>query len=159
MAAHLSHSGVGGPPSVVCSLLDRAGVSSCCCGTMLGVCLGEVACPSVCATHERCAERGDGRFGEASPPLRRVPELGRVEDDMSVRVGDRVVAAASTTNTPAREGTIEAVIRQQPLRISIRWDDGHTSILTPADGSIRIVSAAPVRRPTKNRRAPAKQQP
>ena len=78
---------------------------------------------------------------------------------MNVRPGDRVAAAASTINTPAREGTIEAIIRQQPLRISIRWDDGHTSILAPADGSIRIVSAAPARRPTKNRRAPAKQQP
>jgi hypothetical protein len=73
---------------------------------------------------------------------------------MTVRVGDRVVAAASTTNTSPREGTIEAIIRQQPLRISIRWDDGHTSILAPADGSTRIVSAATARRPTKTRRAP-----
>jgi Domain of unknown function (DUF1918) len=67
---------------------------------------------------------------------------------MSARVGDRVSAAASTTTTPAREGTIEAIIRDDPLRIAIRWDDGHTSILAPADGSIRIVSATPARRRT-----------
>jgi hypothetical protein len=70
---------------------------------------------------------------------------------MSVRVGDRVATAASKTTTPAREGTIEAIIRQQPLRISIRWDDGHTSILAPADGSLRIVSTAPTPRRARQR--------
>jgi hypothetical protein len=66
-----------------------------------------------------------------------------VEDEMSVRVGDRVAAAASTTATTAREGTIEAIIRHEPLRLAIRWDDGHTSILAPADGSIRIIRRKP----------------
>jgi hypothetical protein len=123
--------------------------------TMLGTCLGKVACPSVCATRARCAERGDGRSAGASPPLRQGREPRRVEDDMSVRVGDRIAAAASTTNTSARDGTIEQVIRRQPLRIAVRWDDGHTSILAPADGSIQIVSAAPAAGATKNRRASA----
>jgi hypothetical protein len=73
---------------------------------------------------------------------------------MSVRVGDRVSAAASTINASAREGTVDAIVREQPLRISIRWDDGHTSILAPADGSVRIVSAAPARRRTAGRTQP-----
>ena len=62
---------------------------------------------------------------------------------MSVRVGDRVVAAAASTNTSPREGTVEAIVRHDPLRVAIRWDDGHSSILAPADGSTYIIESAP----------------
>jgi hypothetical protein len=95
---------------------------------MLSACPGKVECLDVCARRERSAGHGAEPFDEASSPLPREPEIGRAEDDMSVQVDDRVAAAASTTNTPAREGTIEAIIRQRPLRISIRRDDGHTTI-------------------------------
>jgi hypothetical protein len=33
---------------------------------------------------------------------------------------------------------IEEVLGEEPQRFRIRWDDGHTSILTPSAGSARI---------------------
>jgi hypothetical protein len=33
---------------------------------------------------------------------------------------------------------IEEVLEEEPPRFRIRWDDGHTSILTPSAGSARM---------------------
>lgn len=57
---------------------------------------------------------------------------------MTVKVGDRVVAEAERTSQTARQGVIEEVLQEQPLRCRVHWDDGHESILTPAAGAVRV---------------------
>jgi hypothetical protein len=59
-------------------------------------------------------------------------------------MGDRVAAAASTTTATAGQGTMQAIFRQDPFAAAIQRKDGHTSILAPADGSIRISRRKPV---------------
>jgi hypothetical protein len=54
------------------------------------------------------------------------------------KVGDRVVIEAERTSRVARQGVIEEVLQEQPLRCRIHWDDGHESIFSPAAGSLRV---------------------
>jgi hypothetical protein len=54
------------------------------------------------------------------------------------KVGDRVVIEAERTSRVARQGVIEEVLQEQPLRCRIHWDDGHESIFSPAAGSMRV---------------------
>jgi hypothetical protein len=56
---------------------------------------------------------------------------------MIIRVGDRVVAESESTERPARAGTVRRVLREPPSpRYEIEWDDGHTTIYTPAAGAL-----------------------
>jgi hypothetical protein len=54
---------------------------------------------------------------------------------MDLKVGDRVVAESESTERPPRTGTIEEVLVES-RRYRIRWDDGHTSIYSPAAGAL-----------------------
>jgi hypothetical protein len=54
------------------------------------------------------------------------------------KVGGRVVVEAERTSQVARQGVIEEVLQEQPLRCRIHWDDGHESIFSPAAGSLRV---------------------
>src|SRR5437660_6177401 len=57
---------------------------------------------------------------------------------MAFSPGDRVVAETESTERPARHGVVEEVLRDDPHpRYRIRWNDGHESIYTPADGALR----------------------
>ncbi len=71
---------------------------------------------------------------------------------MSAKVGDRVVVEAERTSQVPRQGVIEEVLQEQPLRCRVHWDDGHESILTPAAGSLRV-------EPKRRKAAPRKRQP
>jgi hypothetical protein len=51
---------------------------------------------------------------------------------MTFQVGDRVVAEAESTDRRPRAGTVRDVLREEPARYRIEWDDGHESIYTPA---------------------------
>jgi Domain of unknown function (DUF1918) len=55
---------------------------------------------------------------------------------MGFKVGDRVAAESETTDRSARCGTVEAVLVED-RRYQILWDDGHTSMITPAAGALR----------------------
>jgi len=56
---------------------------------------------------------------------------------MIIRVGDRVVAESESTERPPRAGTVRRVLREAPSpRYEIEWDDGHTTIYTPAAGAL-----------------------
>jgi Domain of unknown function (DUF1918) len=55
---------------------------------------------------------------------------------MTFQVGDRVAAESESTERPARSGTIREVLRENPARYRIDWDDGHSSIYTPAAGAL-----------------------
>ena len=56
---------------------------------------------------------------------------------MSFQTGDRVIAESESTNRPHRAGVIEEVVRDEPPRYRIRWDDGRESIYTPSSGALR----------------------
>jgi hypothetical protein len=61
---------------------------------------------------------------------------------MAFSPGDHVVAEAESTERRARHGVIEEVVRGDPRpRYRIRWDDGHESIYTPADGALKAAAA------------------
>jgi Domain of unknown function (DUF1918) len=56
---------------------------------------------------------------------------------MTFQVGDRIVAEAESTERRPRSGTIREVLREDPApRYRIEWDDGHTSLYTPAAGAL-----------------------
>jgi len=62
---------------------------------------------------------------------------------MAFSPGDHVLAESESTERPARRGVIEEVVRGDPHpRYRIRWDDGHESIYTPADGALRLAETA-----------------
>ena len=56
---------------------------------------------------------------------------------MTFKVGDRVVAETESTERRPRCGTVREIVREQPARYRIEWDDGHESIYTPAAGALR----------------------
>jgi hypothetical protein len=56
---------------------------------------------------------------------------------MTFQVGDRVVAEAESTARRPRAGTVREVLRKDPApRYRIEWDDGHSSVYTPAAGAL-----------------------
>jgi Domain of unknown function (DUF1918) len=57
---------------------------------------------------------------------------------MTFEVGDRVEVESESTERRARSGTVREVLREDPApRYRIEWDDGHTSVYTPAAGALR----------------------
>jgi hypothetical protein len=62
----------------------------------------------------------------------------RKENDMAFQAGDRVVAESESTERPARYGTVREAVHEDPhARYRIEWDDGRTSVYTPAAGALR----------------------
>jgi putative ribosome biogenesis GTPase RsgA len=66
------------------------------------------------------------------------PNRERGETRMSAHVGDRIVVESERASQPSRAGVIEEVLREDSSRVRVRWEDGHTSILTPSAGVARI---------------------
>ncbi len=57
---------------------------------------------------------------------------------MAFSPGDHILAEVESTERTARRGVIEEVVHDDPHpRYRIRWDDGHESIYTPADGALK----------------------
>jgi hypothetical protein len=57
---------------------------------------------------------------------------------MTFEVGDRVQVESESTERRARSGTVTEVLHTDPApRYRIDWDDGHTSVYTPAAGALR----------------------
>jgi hypothetical protein len=91
-------------------------------------------------------------MSDRMPPTPQRPETGAsLEGELEERkgmafsAGDHVLAESESTERPARRGVVEEVVRDDPRpRYRIRWDDGHESIYTPADGALRL--AEPVNR-------------
>ena len=55
---------------------------------------------------------------------------------MAFRVGDRVIAESESTARRPRAGTVREILREEPPRYRIEWDDGHESIYVPAAGAL-----------------------
>lgn len=60
---------------------------------------------------------------------------------MKGSIGDTIVVESERVATPVRTGVIEVVLKDQPPRYQVRWEDGHTSIFSPSAGSAHIVRA------------------
>ena len=58
---------------------------------------------------------------------------------MTFHASDRVKAESESTERPARYGTVREVLHEDPgARYRIEWDDGHTTIYTPAAGALQL---------------------
>jgi hypothetical protein len=66
------------------------------------------------------------------------PNRERGDTQMSVHVGDRIVVESERAAQPSRAGVIEEVLHEDPSRVRVLWEDGHTSILTPSAGVAKI---------------------
>jgi hypothetical protein len=55
---------------------------------------------------------------------------------MAFRVGDRVIAESESTERRPRAGTVREVLREEPPRYRIEWDDRHESIYAPDAGAL-----------------------
>jgi Domain of unknown function (DUF1918) len=60
-----------------------------------------------------------------------------VSSQMTVHKGDLIVVESERVAQAARKGVIEEVLRQQPPRFRVRWEDGHTSVFAPAAGAAK----------------------
>ena len=58
---------------------------------------------------------------------------------MKPHAGDRIVIESEKVAQPSRAGVIEEVLREDPPRVRVRWEDGHTSILTPSAGAASVI--------------------
>lgn len=57
---------------------------------------------------------------------------------MKPHAGDRIVVESEKVAKPSRAGEIEEVLQEEPLRVRVRWEDGHTSILSPDAGAASV---------------------
>jgi Domain of unknown function (DUF1918) len=57
---------------------------------------------------------------------------------MTGRKGDRIVVESERAARSCRTGVIAKVLEKEPARYEVRWDDGRTSIFTPAAGAASI---------------------
>jgi archaeosine-15-forming tRNA-guanine transglycosylase len=70
-------------------------------------------------------------------------EQDEQEDEtlMKPHAGDKIVVESEKVAQPSRAGVIEEVLQDDPPRVRVRWEDGHTSILTPSAGAARVIHA------------------
>ena len=57
---------------------------------------------------------------------------------MRAHIGDVIVIESERVAQAGRKGVVEEVLREEPPRFRVRWDDGHTSVLCPSAGVARI---------------------
>ena len=57
---------------------------------------------------------------------------------MQAEAGDTIVVGSKKLAQPGRAGVVEEVLQQDPLRLRVRWQDGHTSVLAPTAGVAQI---------------------
>jgi multidrug resistance efflux pump len=58
---------------------------------------------------------------------------------MDVAKGDVVEVVSNRVGQPNQRGTVMRVVQRDPVRIEVRWEDGHTSLFMPAAGNTRVV--------------------
>jgi hypothetical protein len=57
---------------------------------------------------------------------------------MKAHAGDLIVVESERVALPGRRGVIEEVLREEPPRFRVRWDDGHTTVFAPSTGVARV---------------------
>jgi hypothetical protein len=66
---------------------------------------------------------------------------------MRAHAGDRILVESERAARPGRTGVIEEVLSEDPMRVRVLWDDGHTSVLTPSAGAASVTPAEPAANP------------
>lgn len=61
---------------------------------------------------------------------------------MDPKVGDRILLESEKVGQAARSGVIEEVLAVERLRIRVRWDDGHSSVVAPSSGAAVVTSGS-----------------
>jgi Domain of unknown function (DUF1918) len=61
---------------------------------------------------------------------------------MKAHVGATIVVEAESPSKPQRRGVIEEVLKEDPGRYRVRWEDGRETIFVPQAGVARIEDAA-----------------
>jgi hypothetical protein len=61
---------------------------------------------------------------------------------VEVSAGDVIEIPGNKVQEPSRRGVVERVVDPEPLRIEVRWEDGHTSLFQPAGGTMRVVDSS-----------------
>jgi hypothetical protein len=61
---------------------------------------------------------------------------------MKAQAGATIVVESERAAQPARRGVIEEVLREDPPRYRVRWDDGKETTFSPAAGVARIEESA-----------------
>ena len=57
---------------------------------------------------------------------------------MKAHAGDLIVVESERIAQTGRRGVIEEVLKEEPPRFRVRWDDGHTTLFAPSAGAARI---------------------
>ncbi|TML97376.1 MAG: DUF1918 domain-containing protein [Actinobacteria bacterium] len=57
---------------------------------------------------------------------------------MKAHAGDRILVESERVTQSPRRGIVEEVIAEDPPRLRVRWDDGHTTVFAPAAGAVQI---------------------
>ena len=57
---------------------------------------------------------------------------------MKAQVGATIVVESERATQPGRRGVIEEVLREDPPRYRVRWEDGRETTFSPASGVARI---------------------
>jgi Domain of unknown function (DUF1918) len=61
---------------------------------------------------------------------------------MEAKAGDRIVVETEHVGDVEREGEVLEVLEGDlGIRYRVRWRDGRETVLTPAAGSVRVVSS------------------
>jgi uncharacterized protein DUF1918 len=72
---------------------------------------------------------------------------------MKASVGDRIVVESKKVGHQPRAGLVEEVLQEDPLRLRVLWEDGHTSVLAPSAGAAQISTTKSRRRAPQQSRA------
>jgi Domain of unknown function (DUF1918) len=62
---------------------------------------------------------------------------------MKAHVGATIVVESESPAKPQRRGIIEEVLKEDPARYRVRWEDGRETIFVPEAGVARIEEASP----------------
>jgi len=61
---------------------------------------------------------------------------------MTVHIGDRIRIESERAGQAGRVGTVKEVLSEEPRRLRVEWDDGHTSVITPDAGAAQVESGS-----------------
>lgn len=61
---------------------------------------------------------------------------------MELRPGDRIEVVSGKVGQPHRVGVVDQVLEDDPIRLEVTWDDGHTTEFVPAGGNVRLQDSA-----------------
>ena len=73
---------------------------------------------------------------------------------MEAKVGDRVSFAAKKVGQPSRVGVVRTVTKGiSGVRYSIKWEDGHESVMAPGAGTIVVDGKAKPKAKSRTKKA------